>query len=330
MKRLVQRIDGDLDALRTVPGVEAAATAAFLPGVSGQPQTELNIVGEEKNDQRQVLATTRWVSSGYFQALSMPLLLGEGCRQGPQNGTMVVNQSFANRYFPQGFAIGRSLKDAAPSAFPLSAIIRGIVGDAREDGLNTAPAPTVYRCTSAPDPSPWFLIRTHGNPMALAQTLRAKLHQIEPSRSVFNISALEDHLDDSLAENRLRTTVLTFFAGTAISLACLGLYGTLSYLGRMRRREMGLRLAIGASRPQIVSTLVAQGLRIVAIGCLAGLAMGLAGSQLLQGMLYAVRPTDPETYAAIIVLVLVVAAIASAGPALRAATTDPAKVLREE
>jgi putative ABC transport system permease protein len=243
---------------------------------------------------------------------------------------MVVNQSFANRYFPQGFAIGRSLKDAAPSAFPLSAIIRGIVGDAREDGLNNAPAPTVYRCTSAPDPSPWFLIRTHGNPMALAQTLRAKLHQIEPSRSVFNISALEDHLDDSLAENRLRTTVLTFFAGTAISLACLGLYGTLSYLGRMRRREMGLRLAIGASRPQIVSTLVAQGLRIVAIGCLAGLAMGLAGSQLLQGMLYAVRPTDPETYAAIIVLVLVVAAIASAGPALRAATTDPAKVLREE
>jgi ABC-type antimicrobial peptide transport system permease subunit len=124
--------------------------------------------------------------------------------------------------------------------------------------------------------------------------------------------------------------VLTCFAGTAISLACLGLYGTLSYLGRMRRREMGLRLAIGATRPQIVATLLTQGLRIAGIGCLAGLAMGLAASHLLQGMLYAVSPTDPATYAAIVLLVLCVAVLACLGPALRAATTDPAKVLREE
>jgi ABC-type lipoprotein release transport system permease subunit len=93
---------------------------------------------------------------------------------------------------------------------------------------------------------------------------------------------------------------------------------------------MGLRLAIGATRPQIVATLLMQGLRIVAIGCLAGLAMGLAASHLLEGMLYAVRPTDPETYAAIVLLVVVVAIMASAGPALRAAGTDPAEVLREE
>jgi putative ABC transport system permease protein len=166
--------------------------------------------------------------------------------------------------------------------------------------------------------------------MALAQTLRLKLHQVEPARSVFGISLLQDHISDSLSETRLRTSVLTFFAGTAISLACLGLYGTLSYLGRMRRRELGLRLAIGATRPQIVVTLLTQGLRIVAIGCLAGLAMGLAASRLLQGMLYAVTPTDPVTYAAIILLVLLVAVIASAGPALRAASTDPATVLREE
>jgi putative ABC transport system permease protein len=211
-----------------------------------------------------------------------------------------------------------------------TAIIRGIAADAREDGLNNAPSPTVYPCFSAPTPSPWFLVRTQGNPMALAQTIRAKLHQIEPARSLFAISPLEEHISDSLTENRLRTTVLTFFAGTAISLACLGLYGTLSYLGRMRRREMGLRLAIGATRPQIVATLVAQGLRIVALGCLAGLAMGLAASHLLQGMLYSVTPTDPMTYAAIILLVVVVAVVASAGPALRAATTDPARVLREE
>ncbi|HEY3989299.1 MAG TPA: ABC transporter permease [Acidobacteriaceae bacterium] len=329
MKRLNQRVDGDLDALRAVPGVQAAATAAMLPGVPGMQQAELTIAGRENNDQQKVFAASRFVSDGYFETLRMPLLLGEGCRTS-QNQTMVVNKSFADRYFSQSSAIGHTIQTPATSAFPLSAMIRGIVADARDDGPNTAPAPTVYWCLSAPDPTPWFLIRTHGQPMALAQTIRLKLHQIEPARSVFGISPLEDHISDSLSENRLRTTVLTFFAGTAISLACLGLYGTLSYLGRMRRREMGLRLAIGATRPQIVATLLAQGLRIVAIGCLAGLAMGLAASHLLQGMLYAVGPTDPETYAAIVLLVVVVAVIASTGPALRAASTDPAEVLREE
>jgi predicted permease len=345
MKRLTQRIDSTLDALRAVPGVEAAATAAMLPGVPGQQQVEFGMSEGERDAHRKILATGRFVSSGYFTATAIPLLLGRGCREGDSTPAVIVNRSFVSSYLSsntaagassntaadaQGAAIGRHIGPVEQSLFLPPGEIRGIAGDAREDGLNTAPAPTVYWCMSAPDPSPWFLIRTHGQPMALAQTLRRKLHQIEPSRSVFNISPLEDHLDDSLAQNRLRTTVLTFFAGTAISLACLGLYGTLSYLGRMRRREMGLRLAIGASRPQIASTLIAQGLRIVALGCLAGLAMGLAGSRLLQGMLYAVRPTDPETYVAIIVLVLVVAAIAGAGPALRAATTDPAKVLREE
>jgi predicted permease len=330
MKRLVQRVDSDLDALRAVPGVDAAATAAMLPGVPGMPQMELAIAGQEKNDRQKLFAAERWVSDGYFQTLSIPLLLGEGCRNGPENKTMVVNKSFADRHFPQSQAIGHTLQTAASSSFPFSATIRGIVADAREDGLNTAPVPTIYWCTSAPDPSPWFLIRTHGDPIALVRTLRLKLHQFEPARSVFGVSLLQDHISDSLAENRLRTTVLTCFAGTAISLACLGLYGTLSYLGRTRRREMGLRLAIGATRPQIVATLLMQGLRIVAIGCLAGLAMGLAASHLLEGMLYAVRPTDPETYAAIVLLVVVVAIMASAGPALRAAGTDPAEVLREE
>ncbi len=329
MKRLVQRVDSDLDALRAVPGVEAASTAAMLPGVPGMPQTELTIAGQENNDRQKIFAAARFVSDGYFQTLRTPLLLGEGCRPG-RNQTLVVNKRFADRYFSQSPAIGRSIQTPATSAFPLTGMIRGIVADARDDGPNTAPAPTVYWCLSAPDPTPWFLIRTHDNPMPLAHTLRLKLHQAEPARSVFGISPLEDHISDSLTETRLRTSVLTFFGGTAISLTCLGLYGTLSYLGRMRRREMGLRLAIGATRLQIVGSLLAQGLRIVAVGCAAGLAMGLAASHLIQRMLYAVTPTDPETYVGIVLLVVLVTVIACAGPALRAASTDPVQALREQ
>ena len=330
MKRLAQRIDTTLERLRALPGVEDAATSASLPGVPGMPQIELLRSEGEKDDHRKIVAVTHLVSSGYFHTLGTPVLLGQECPQSNASPSVVVNRSFVSRYIPNGVVIGSHLRSVVQNVTLPTAEIRGVVADSREDGLDTAPSPAVYACLSAPEPSPWFLVRTHGQPMALAQTLRQSLHQLEPARSVFGISPLTDHISDSLAENRLRTIVLTCFAGTAISLACLGLYGTLNYLGRMRRREMGLRLAIGASRPQIVAALVAQGLRIVVIGCLAGLAMGLAASHLLQGMLYAVRPTDPETYVAIILLVVVVAVIASVGPALRAATTDPAKVLREE
>ena len=332
MKRLTQRIHHDLDAIRSVPGVEAAGAGGWqLPGVPGQAQIELSLAEGEQDESHKIIAFTHLISSGYFPALGIPILEGQDCDEndgGPPS--VLVNRSFANRYLRQVTPIGSHLRTVAENVMMPNAVIRGIVGDAREDGVNAAPSPTVYPCVSAPLPSPWFLVRTHGDPMALADTIRMKLHQVEPSRSIFAVGPLEDHISDSLTENRLRTAVLTFFAGTAISLACLGLYGTLSYLGRMRRREMGLRLAIGATRPQIIGALVGQGLRIVAMGCLAGLAMGLAASHLLRGMLYAVTPTDPATYVAIILLVIVVAILASAGPALRAAATDPATVLREE
>jgi putative ABC transport system permease protein len=332
MKRLKQRIHGDLDALRSISGVEAAATGGWqLPGMPGQPQIELSLAEGEQDESHKIIAITHVISSGYFHTLGIPLLQGQDCDINDGGlPSVLVNRSFASRYLRQVTPIGSHLRTVAQDVMMPSAVIRGIVADAREDGLNNAPSPTVYPCLSAPSPSPWFLVRTHGNPMALAQSVRLKLHQVEPARSLFAVSPLEEHMSDSLAENRLRTSVLSFFAGTAISLACLGLYGTLSYLGRMRRREMGLRLAIGATRAQILAVIVVQGFRIVAVGCAAGLAMGLAASHLIQGMLYAVRPTDPETYAAIILLVFLVAVIASAGPALRAATTDPAKVLREE
>lgn len=331
MNRLTQRIDHDLEALRSIPGVNAAATSDWLPGMPGQPQIELALVEGEQDESHRIIAITRFVSSGYFHTLGIPILQGQDCvdnNGGPP--AVLVNHSFANRYLQQVTPLGSHLKTVAQGVIMPTGEIRGIVGDAREDGVNSAPSPTVYPCDSASMPSPWFLIRTYSDPMAMANAIRQKLHQVEPSRSIFAISPLTDHISDALTENRTRTDVLAFFAGTAISLACLGLYGTLSYLGRMRRREMGLRLAIGATRSQIVGSLLAQGLRIVAIGCAAGLAMGLAASHLIRGMLYAVTPTDPETYAAIVLLVVVVATAACLGPALRAAGTDPAEVLREE
>jgi putative ABC transport system permease protein len=166
--------------------------------------------------------------------------------------------------------------------------------------------------------------------MAMAKTLRQKIHEIEPARSVFDITPLEGRIDEAFAENRLRTVLLVFFAATAVSLACVGLYGTLSYTVNVRRREVGLRLALGALQGQIVKQFLLQGLGVSFLGCLAGGCLGAAFARLLSGMLYGVSPTDSVTLSSVVLIVLAVAAVASLVPAIRAARVEPMKVLREE
>ncbi len=329
MGSLIRRIDTTLDTLRAILGVESAATSSTLPGIPALYQIEYKI-DNNLDPNRKILADSRLVSSGYFDTMRIPLLVDRACRQGSTTQDLVVNRSFADRYFPNGLAVGHNLAAAAYNDFAITGQIRGVVGDAREEGLNVAPVPTVYACFSAPDPFPNFLVRTHGDPMALAETVRRRIHQLDPGRSVYAMMPLEDHLDKASAGNRLRTILLALFAATAVSLASIGLYGTLSYLGRMRQREVGVRLALGAARSRIVSHFLLQGLRVTIIGSIAGLALSLASGHLLAGMLYGVTPADPTTYIAVLVLVLAVAAAASLFPAWRAARVEPVQVLRQE
>jgi putative ABC transport system permease protein len=186
-----------------------------------------------------------------------------------------------------------------------------------------------YWCANA-GPSPFYLVRTHGEPSAMAQTLRRKIHEIEPSRSVFDMVPLEQHLYDAFGENRLRAILLTLFSLTAVSLAGVGLYGTLSYFVNVRRREVGLRLALGAMRGEIVRRFLLQGLRVSFLGCIAGLCLALASTRLLAGMLYGVGASNVETFRGVALFVLIIAAAASFAPSLRAARVEPMQVLRDE
>ena len=166
--------------------------------------------------------------------------------------------------------------------------------------------------------------------MAIAQAVRLKVKELEPLRSVYDMAPLEEFIGDAFAENRLRTVMLVSFAFTALSLACIGLYGTLSYVVSLRRREVGLRLALGALQRDIVQHYVLKGLRIIAPACAAGLALAVASGRLLAGMLYGVSPYDPVTLSAVVVLVVFVATLASLLPAARAALIQPVRVLRDE
>jgi putative ABC transport system permease protein len=329
MKTLVQRIDRTLDGLRSLPGVDAAATSGMLPGVPALYQFEFKVDGR-LDPNRKVLADSRYVSAGYFQTVQIPVLVGETCKEGTSSNDVVVNRSFANHYLPGTTPTGHQLQGATYNDFEPQGTIRGVVGDAREEGLNTQPVPTVYSCFDAPNPFPNYLVRTRGNPTEMAEAIRRRVHELEPSRSVYGMVPLQLHLDEVSFESRLRTFLLALFAASAVLLACVGIYGTLNYLGRLRQREVGMRLALGALRHQIVSRFVLQGLRVTAIGCTAGLVLSLMATRLIDSMLYGVSTLDPTTYGSVLLLIFLVATTASLIPAWRASRIELVQVLREE
>jgi len=328
--RLVRRIDVTLEELGALPGVESAATSWSLPGVPRQYQIEFELIEGRSDSEPPLVAEWRTVSPGYFRTLRIPFVAGEACRPRPDASAaphVLVNRSFADQYFRGRSVIGLHLSWEAASR---TGRIAGVVHDVRERGIDHDPAPTVYACDSAPNPFPWFVVRTRGEPLAMANAVRLKLKEVEPLRSVYDIRPLEEWIGGSYAQNRLRTVLVTIFAATALFLACLGVYGTLSYVVSLRRREVGLRLALGGVRSDVVRELVGGALQVVGLAGICGLALSIAFTRVLSGMLYGVSPQDPLTLVTVLGIVLAVGSLAALIPAARATAVQPMRVLREE
>jgi putative ABC transport system permease protein len=329
LKKARQNTDRILEALRSIPGIEAAAISVGVPGQPFKYQNEIKLTEGRAESEPKIIAENRYISASYFATMKIPMLSGELCRETDGPPTVVVNRSFASAYFSNRSVIGHHIQ-ASNLGFSGPAEIVGVSSDVRETGLDQPPAPTVYWCAPIAEPGTYFLVRTRNSPMTMVEIIRQQIHGIEPQRSVYDFAPLEQHFSDALAENRLRTILLTFFAATALSLACIGLYGTLSYSVSVRRREVGLRLALGALRGQIVKQFLLQGMGFSLLGCIAGWGLAAMSGRLLSGMLYGVSPSDIMTSLAVVLLVLVVAALASLLPAVRAARVEPMTVLRDE
>jgi len=329
MKKLRHFTDRILETLRATHGVEAAAISVGVPGVPFRYETELKLIEGRADTEPKIVAENRFVSGSYFVTMRIPLLAGQLCRETDGPPTLVVNRTFADNYFHSAPVIGHHVQ-SLNLGYSGPAEIVGISGDARETGLDHLPVPTVYWCAPIAEPGTFFLVRTRNAPMAMAETIRRKIQEIEPQRSAYDFAPLDQHFSDALSENRLRTILLTFFAATALSLACIGLYGTLSYSVNIRRREVGLRLALGALRSQIVKQFLWQGLVVCILGCLAGFTLAASCSRVLAGLLYGVSTSDVPTLSAVALIVLFVAGVASLVPAIRAAGVEPMQVLREE
>jgi len=318
-----------LDGLRRVPGVEEAAFAGSLPGLPfGESLVELQL-GDKVDAVRRITAAGRSVSPAYFATLHVPLLDGQPCDEnlsGVPDGVL-VNQRFVDTYI-EGRAVGRRLRAAQGEQPPYE--IRGVVGDVREHGLREVPRPTMYVCTSLAFPGSVFLVRTGATSAAVVPALRAAIDMVDPGRAVFQIVPLEQRLSDARGEERMRAFLFAFFAASAVLLVSLGLHGTLGYVVGARRREVGLRLALGARPSGVLWRFLSRGLLVTGFGAIAGLVLALGLGAALESMLFGVTPTDPPTLAGVVTFVIVVAGAASAVPSLRASRVEPADVLRSE
>ncbi|MEJ2215890.1 MAG: ABC transporter permease [Gemmatimonadota bacterium] len=332
---LYDRIDGRLAAL---PGVQAVGMIDLLPMSGSFDGNGFRIVGRPVPAPGYELSEeTRAVSPGYFGAMGIPLIAGRNIRPS-DNGdkdaenVVVVNQSFARRYFPAGNALGAQLHMFDPDAPP--ARIVGIVGDVTQFTLDQAPEPVIYvPQAQAPDwqqDEPWIVLRTSGDPATLTAAARSAIHAIEPRTPVYSARPMKAVVDATLARPRFRTFLLLAFAGIAFLLAAIGVYGMVAYGVSRRLPELGVRMAMGADARRILGHVLGQGLRPVLLGAVVGLLVGFAAVRLLARFLYQVGVADPVTFVAVPLSLAGVAAVAALLPALRAARTSPARVLRAE
>jgi putative ABC transport system permease protein len=324
---VVQRHARTLARLDEIPGVEASAFSQFLPTGIDAPPIEFKIAGRDPRDN--TFAASRTVSASYFRTLKIPILQGDTCANDPASpaySSALVTRSFADRFFPSERPIGHELLALAGQ----TARIVGVVADVREGGLFKAPEPLIYWCTYNPYwPDPFFLVRTAPGRSVPMTAIRTALREIEPSRAVYAARSLSDVVAASLFQQRITGSVLALFAATGLAFAAMGLYGVLTQIVAAERREIGVRIALGAAPRHIVSSVVAQAGLMTGIGVVVGLAAAVGVSRIMASFVSGLAPRDPITLVAVAIVLLAIAALASFVPARRAATIDPMRVLRD-
>jgi len=273
------------------------------------------------------------VSPGYFAALRIPVLDGRDFAEADRGTTdrvAVVSRAFADRFWPGERAVGKRfwMGRIAPDA-PLVEVA-GVAEDVRQYALADDPVPMVYRALAqVPRGSATLIARHDGRPTAAIDQLRAAAVALDSALPLDRHGTLEAAVYQSIREPRFRALALAAFGAIACAIACVGLYGALAWLVRARHRELGVRVALGASPDRLRWTVLRHGLFLAASGASIGIAGALAGSRLIASMLFGVTPTDLPTFVAAGALLLIVGAVASWIPARRAARVDPLAVLRE-
>jgi len=323
-----------LERVRALPGVEDAGVITVLPVIGGfGPWNYVHAEGRppaRPADRRG--ATRRVVSPGYFEAMGIPLLRGRLIDATDVDGAplvAVISQRLADEFFPGEDPVGRSI--VLPWNPPLYLEVVGVVGDVPMGSLRRETQPTMYWPLAQNGRlSVTLVARTAGDPATLAPTLQAAIHEVDANVPVSRLQPMGAILSASLAQDRFRTLLLGAFAGVALLLAALGLYGVLAQLVGRRTHELGVRIALGADRSNILGWVLGHGMKLTALGLLVGLVGGALAARTARGMLFGVEPLDPITFGGTAILLTLVALASALLPAWRATRVDPVESLRSE
>ncbi|MBV9267622.1 MAG: ABC transporter permease [Acidobacteriaceae bacterium] len=322
-----------LQRVQALPGVVDAAVVETA-SLTESPERFIQIEDEPVASVGQLpLATTRFASPDYLRVTGIPLLMGRWLSNSDrrnQPGVAVADQSFANAHWAGRTPIGKHIRVGGGATGPWITIV-GVVGATRQYSLDTDPRPGLYLSYLQDARSKMsLLVRTQGDPLNLAGEIRQAIHSVDRDQPVAAVRTIDELVTQSVANRNFETALLTTFAGSALLLASLGLFGLLSWSVAQRAREIGVRLALGATSSDVLWMVTRRAMMLTGAGVLIGGAGALAATRVLQSLLYKVSPTDPVTLGGVAVAMLTVAAAASALPARRALRVDPAQILRTE
>ncbi|MFN0100873.1 MAG: ADOP family duplicated permease [Bryobacteraceae bacterium] len=326
---------GVLERIQAMPGVSGAAFASSVPTTWKGGSSSVSFEGRpfEPGAKPPMM---RQVTPDYFTTLKIPLREGrlptinDSASSAP---VTIVNQAMARHFWPGESALGKRIQRGDPNPARPWITVVGVVGDVYEMGLAADP-PLITYFPESQSPATTFsapiyvIVRTHGDPALFAPALRQAIHDVNPNQTVAKLQPVTEILARETEERRIQATITIAFATTALFLACLGIYGVLSYAVAQRRQEFGVRLALGASPSQIVSLVLNGGLRLTIAGIVIGLAAAAALTRFMESLLFQVKPLEPAVFAVVTAILFLTALFACWLPARRARLVEPSQALR--
>jgi putative ABC transport system permease protein len=315
--------------LQAVPGVQSVGAVSRLPLSGGNSDRSFKIPGSNKDYN----ADFRVSTPGYFQAMGIPLLKGRNLTQQDRSGSTqvaIVNEALARSVFPGEDPTGKYITDFGPLNDKVQIV--GVVGNVRHAGLEITPRPEMYVALGqAHWPSIFMAVRCKtSDPLALTAAVQNAVWGVNQDVPLANLRTMQDVIANSVLRRKFTMLLLTIFAGLAMLLAAVGLYGVMSYTVSQRTHEIGIRMALGAQKTDVLRLVVWQGMSLVALGLLMGIVVSAIASRLMSGLLFGVSATDPVVFGGIAALLAGVALIANYVPARRATKIDPMVALRYE
>jgi putative ABC transport system permease protein len=318
-----------LERVSSLPGVQSATLVAFVPLSGGGYRRQTAIEGYQPQPNEDTELNSNIIGPNYFNTMGIPFVAGRDFNAQDRNGSpqvVIVNEVFARRYFGDN-AVGKRLRFGSG---PFREIV-GVVRNAKYRNLREEPLPFIYTpLAQEPQSGMTLMVRTAGDPGALAGAVRSEVHALNKDVPLFAVQTMTEQIADQLAADRVVAVLLSVFGVAALLLATIGIYGVVAFAVAQRTHEIGIRIALGADRRDILKLIVGQGMVLIVIGAGVGLALALTATQLLKSLLFGVSATDPLTFVSVVSVLVGVALLACYVPARRAMKVDPLVALRYE